>query len=596
MTAASRALRFGSRGSALALRQTERVLARLAAGGSGVDGEVVVIRTAGDIDQTTPLTVIGGHGLFTSALEAALLAGQIDAAVHSAKDLPSETPPGLALVAFPERAAPEDVLVSRHGLPLADLPPNPVVGTSSRRRALQISLARPDARIVQIRGNLDTRLRKALLGDLDGVVLAAAGIDRMGWQDQITQRLPLDQFIPAPGQGALAVEIRADDERARTALAPLDDPAVSVPVRIERAFLRALGAGCLTPLGAHVAWIDGALRLRAMLADDAVVVWADEVVGQSDPEAHAVAIARRLQAELAAMSPRPDRRSRHLDGDPAFVGELAGLRVLVTRPADRAEELMAALRSAGAEPIFCPLTRIEDPLDWAPLDRALAAAADGAYDWVVVSSANAAARLGRRATAVGAEGWSKRARVAAVGPATARALVDAGVRIDLVPGLAQAEGIVDALREVGVAGARVLYPHGDLARDTIVRELTALGATVDAVVAYRTAPASDLPPAAREALRSGDIDVAMLAAPSSAGRLAEEFGGASLTAAPPVVCVGPVTEAAARALGFSVAAVAWEPSVAALVAALTTWRRGMEPVAAASVHSGPTVDENRKGA
>ena len=333
MIAAPGVLRFGSRGSALALRQTERVIALAAGRWPDCAGETVVIRTAGDIDQTTPLTVIGGHGVFTSALEAALLTGEIDAAVHSAKDLPSETPPGLALVAFPERA------VARRRL---RLPPCHPAGRSAaepdhRHLVATAGVAggagaarcahRPD------RGNLDTRLRKALTADFDGVVLAAAGIERMGWQDRITQRLPLDRFIPAPGQGALAVEIRADDERAQALLAPLDDPAVGIPVRIERAFLRALGAGCLTPVGAYVDRMDDGLRLRAMLGDEAgAVAWAEELLDPAAPAAHAAAIARRVQGGLAAASARQwrsrRRRARHRPRRP---------RVLVTRPADRAD-------------------------------------------------------------------------------------------------------------------------------------------------------------------------------------------------------------------------------------------------------------------
>jgi hydroxymethylbilane synthase len=570
MIATPGVLRFGSRGSALALRQTERVVALAAGRWPDCAGETVVIRTAGDIDQSTPLTVIGGHGVFTSALEAALLTGEIDAAVHSAKDLPSETPPGLALVAFPERAAPEDVFVSRHAVALADLPPNPVIGTSSRRRALQVSLARPDARIVQIRGNLDTRLRKALTDDFDGVVLAAAGIERMGWQDRITERLPLDRFIPAPGQGALAVEIRADDERARELLAPLDDPAVGIPVRIERAFLRALGAGCLTPVGAYVDRIDGGLRLRAMLADDAgAVAWAEESLDPAAPELHAAAIARRLQAKLAGAS----TRSMAVEAAPSDDGGLVGVRVLATRPADRADELIAALRAAGAEPIACPLSQVEDPADWAPLDHALAAAARGAYDWIVVTSANAATRLGRRLAAAGIAALPERTRAAAVGAVTARTLEAAGIRVDLVPERPQAEGLVDALRQIGVTGANVLYPHGDLARPTIERELTDLGATVDTVNAYRNVPARELPPAARERLLGGAIDVLTLASPSSARRLADELAPLPTAQWPPAVCVGPVTADAARSLGFAVAAVADEPSVEGIITALTAWRR-----------------------
>ncbi|HEU5431433.1 MAG TPA: uroporphyrinogen-III synthase, partial [Thermomicrobiales bacterium] len=441
----------------------------------------------------------------------------------------------------------------------------------SRRRELQIALARPDARIVQIRGNLDTRLRKAMTDEFDGVVLAAAGIERMGWQDRITQRLPLDRFIPAPGQGALAVEIRADDERAAALLAPLDDPAVSIPVRIERAFLRALGAGCLTPVGAYVDRTDGGLRLRAMLGDDSgAVAWADEWLDPVAPEAHAAAVAYRLQADLAAAARTTFITASGSGADDDSM--LAGQRVLTTRPADRDEELIAALRAAGAEPIACPLSRVDDPADWAPLDGALAAARRGAYDWVVVTSVNAAPRLERRLAALGAAGLPDRTRVAAIGAATARALEAAGIRVDLLPAPPHAEGLVDALRQAGVAGARVLYPHGDLARPTLERELTALGASVDAVVAYRNLPTRGAP-AAQERLRAGSIDVVMLASPSNARRLAAEL--AVIPAAwPPAVCVGPVTAQAAQELGFRVVAVADEPSVAGIIAALTSWRRG----------------------
>ncbi|HEU0114509.1 MAG TPA: hydroxymethylbilane synthase [Thermomicrobiales bacterium] len=598
MIAAVDALRFGSRGSALALRQTERVIGRVAGRWPDADNEIVVIRTAGDIDKTTPLTVIGGQGVFTSALEAALLANQIDAAVHSAKDLPSETPPGLALVAFPERAAPEDVLVSRHGAPLAALPANPVIGTSSRRRALQIALARPDARIVQIRGNLDTRLHKALTADFDGVVLAAAGIDRMGWQDRITQRLPLDRFIPVPGQGALAVEIRAADERTRALLAPLDDPAVGIPVRIERAFLRALGAGCLTPVGAYVERGDGGLRLRAMLGDDAgAVVWVDESLDPGEPEAHAAAIARRLQADLAGAAARSSLAMALAANGASDDATLAGLRVLATRPADRAGELIDALRAAGAEPIAYPLTRIDDPDDWAPVDRALAALANGEYDWVVFTSANAVTRLAERAAASAIAPWPERTKTAAVGAATARALAAAGIPVDLRPDQPDAAGVVAALRRTGVAGARVLFPHGDLASDTIAEGLTAAGATVDAAIFYRTAPEPEPPAEARERLLAGAVDALTFASPSSARRLAADLGPAfPAVAALPTICVGPATADAARSLGYNVAAVAAEPSAAGIVAALAAWRRGRRKPDAAKIKGRDEPEADGKGA
>ncbi len=270
-------LRFGTRGSALALAQTEALERAFRRRHPEVETARQIIQTEGDVDKTSPLTVIGGRGVFTSALQMALAGGTIDAAVHSAKDLPSERPAGLEISAFLLREDPRDVLVSRHGCPLAELPRSPLIGTSSRRRVAQVLAQRPDARIVDLRGNVDTRLRKALETDLDGIVLAAAGVTRMGCQHVITEYLPLDRSIPSPGQGALAVETRIQDEGPGRLIAGLDDPAVSVPVRVERAFLRGVGGGCTTPIGAHAQVMGCWVRLRCMLAaeDGQRVEWVD---------------------------------------------------------------------------------------------------------------------------------------------------------------------------------------------------------------------------------------------------------------------------------------------------------------------------------
>ncbi|HEV2109689.1 MAG TPA: hydroxymethylbilane synthase, partial [Thermomicrobiales bacterium] len=200
-SAAPRTIRLGTRGSALARAQCDLVRKLIRDQHPGIGVETVLIRTEGDADKHSPLTVIGGRGVFTSALQDALRLRRIDAAVHSAKDLPSQDAPGLRFAAFLAREDPRDVLVSRHGCSLAELPPAPLIGTSSRRRATQIRYARPDARVTELRGNVDTRLRKAHSGPLDGIVLAAAGITRMGWDPQISEYLPLDHFVPAPGQG-----------------------------------------------------------------------------------------------------------------------------------------------------------------------------------------------------------------------------------------------------------------------------------------------------------------------------------------------------------------------------------------------------------
>src|SRR5918995_216758 len=185
-----RPVRFGTRGSALALAQ------------------------------------IGGRGVFTNAIEAAILRGEVDAAIHSAKDLPSAVHPAVPIVAYPDRDDPRDVLISRHGTTLELLPPQPVIGTSSRRREVQILRLRPDARVVNIRGNIDTRLRKAEGPTFDGIVLAAAGIRRMGWQDRISETFPVERVVPSPGQGAIAIQARAGSDAAAL-LESIDDPSVS---------------------------------------------------------------------------------------------------------------------------------------------------------------------------------------------------------------------------------------------------------------------------------------------------------------------------------------------------------------------------------
>jgi hydroxymethylbilane synthase len=457
-------LRLGTRGSALALAQASRV-ADLLAERAGRAANPVVIRTEGDVDKTSPLTVIGGRGVFTSALGDALLAGRIDAAVHSAKDLPSQGTPGLALVAFPEREDARDVLVSRHGLPLADLPPRPVIGTSSRRRAVQVLLARPDARIVELRGNVDSRLKKALSpatgdGALDAVVLAAAGVRRMGWQDRVTAYLPIDRFVPSPGQGALAIETREDD-RGLSLWAAIDDPTVARAVRVERAFLRAIGGGCTSPVGAHVDAIGSGLRLRAMLAteDGMRVEWADERLDIHAPEDQAAAIAHSLLAALGArrVAVRTLPRNEPATRRPS----LAGAAVLVTRAAEQAPPLLAALRERGAEPLALPTIRIEPTAHPAPLDAALRRLASMGTDadWVVFASANAVEQVLARLDRLGlGAAVLRRVSVAAVGPATAAALGAAGVTGALVPARPDAAGTVAALAERGVAGRWVLVP------------------------------------------------------------------------------------------------------------------------------------------
>jgi hydroxymethylbilane synthase len=259
-------MRVGTRASTLALAQARQVAAHLEAAGEAV--EVVPMRTEGDRLAEARLAVVGGKGLFVRELETALLEGAIDLAVHSLKDLPAELPAGLCLGAFPEREDPRDVLVARAAADLASLPPGAVVGTSSpRRRAVVLSL-RPDLAVEPIRGNVDTRLRKLGTGGWDAVVLAAAGLRRLGLEPAHCVPLDSEVFVPAVGQGILALEARAEDCRMLERVSVLDHPATRACAGAERAYLARLGASCVSPIAAHARADGDRLRMWALVASE----------------------------------------------------------------------------------------------------------------------------------------------------------------------------------------------------------------------------------------------------------------------------------------------------------------------------------------
>ncbi|HSF29184.1 MAG TPA: hydroxymethylbilane synthase [Candidatus Tectomicrobia bacterium] len=262
-----RALRIGTRGSALALLQTQVVvdILRVACPELGID--VVEIRTTGDRMQDVPLAKIGDKGLFVKEIEEALLDGRIDWAVHSVKDLPSELPRGLSVGMLAARSDPRDALVARHGLRLASLPEKAVIGTSSLRRRAQLLHWRPDLSIVPVRGNVDTRLRKLEADGLDGIVVAAAGLMRMGWEARISDVIPPEICLPAVGQGALGVEMRSDDGAAQALFQPLTSPVTQAAVTAERSFLAHLQGGCQVPIAAWAIAEEGRLWLRGMICD-----------------------------------------------------------------------------------------------------------------------------------------------------------------------------------------------------------------------------------------------------------------------------------------------------------------------------------------
>lgn len=249
----------GTRASRLARWQSEWVVSQLRDRWPGLTLHTKVLTTTGDVLLDRPLPEIGGKGLFTAELEQALLSGEIDIAVHSLKDLPVDLPAGLWVGAISPREDPRDVLISKAGWKLMELPAGARVGTSSLRRAAQLKAARPDLTLVALRGNVDTRVYKALDGDYDAVVLASAGVKRLGLQENVTEFLPLTIMLPAPGQGAMAVQCRADDRRTLSLLAAIDHASTRACVDAERTFLSALGGGCSSPVAAFA---------HAMLEDE----------------------------------------------------------------------------------------------------------------------------------------------------------------------------------------------------------------------------------------------------------------------------------------------------------------------------------------
>jgi hydroxymethylbilane synthase len=261
-------LRIGSRGSPLALVQARAAQAALAAACSIAPDqiEIKIIRTSGDKIQDRPLADAGGKGLFTKEIEEALLSGAIDFAVHSSKDIPALLPAGLTLAAFLPREDPRDALISAKAKTLADLPRNARVGTSSPRRQALLMRARPDLRIVPLRGNVETRLRKIDAGEMDAAVLAVAGLKRLGLFSALATALDVDEFLPAAGQGAIAIETRGDDAKAIALAAASGDAETHVALAAERAFLAALGGSCRTPIAGHARLDGDALIFRGLVA------------------------------------------------------------------------------------------------------------------------------------------------------------------------------------------------------------------------------------------------------------------------------------------------------------------------------------------
>ena len=542
----SNQLTIGSRGSQLALWQANHIQNRLES--LGVKVHIEIIKTTGDKITDVPLAKVGGKGLFTKEIEEALLDGRVDLAVHSLKDLPTELPEGLTLAAVPERDLPYDALV---GSRLDDLRPGAKVGTSSLRRAAQLRALRPDLVIENIRGNLDTRLRKLENGEYDAILLAAAGLRRLGWGDRIAEVLTPESMCPAVGQGALAIETRSTGD-ALELCRQLDHPPTRAAVSAERSLLASLGGGCQVPIGAHAVIENERLRLRAVVAHpDGRTLLRHDLEGD-------VSAAESLGRE-AARALLNDGARRILAEVYGETQPLAARRIVVTRARDQAASFSDQLRRLGAEVVELPAIELV-PVDFPAADLS-------AYQWLVFTSANAVRFF------FGPQGCPPvlDARICVVGPATAEALGEFGLRAQLVAEEHVAEGIVEAFRQTDLEGVNILLPCAASARDVLPRELAARGARVVVLPVYRNVVPEGLADAA-QALFSGADKPAWITfmSPSAVKNVLAAAGGDALQGVR-IASIGPVTSDAARRHGLDVTVEANPYTAEALAEAIAAW-------------------------
>ena len=508
------------------------------------------LQTHGDRHPSMRLSDSPREGVFVKELERALIDGRAELAVHSAKDLPTLASPGLVLAAFLPRADARDALIARTPATLSELVPGSRIGTGSPRRAAQIAAIRPDLQAVEIRGNVDTRLRRLAEGAVDALILAVAGLERLGRLREAHELLPIDIMLPAPGQGALVLQTLEGSEAGKLA-AEIDDASTRRAVEAERALLRRLGGGCLSALGAY-ALAEGddltlqavvlggsgrtVLRARARGRDDAGVV--GEVAGS-------------LEAQGAArLLMRP-------------ATSLRGLRIMVTRADRQASALADALEAQGAEVVRCPVIAIEpiavDPAALQDLDR---------YDWLVLTSANGVDRLRELLRDAGRE-FPAHIKVAAIGPETAARAREAGMTPALVPQRFIAEELAETLAATMTAGARILLARAAGARDVLPQDLRARGARVDVLETYRAVPPAGVGP--RLAASLPGVDMITFTSSSTVRHFVDAMPGV-LADHVSIACIGPITAQTARDLGLRVDIIAQEYTTRGLVDAIVRSR------------------------
>jgi hydroxymethylbilane synthase len=606
---------IGSRGSKLALWQANWVKSQIGKFHPGLVVEIEIIKTTGDKLSEASLVKIGGKGVFTKEIEEALLEGRIDLAVHSLKDLPTALPDGLHIAAITKREDVRDALVAREGLrasvrSIRDLPEGARVGTSSLRRAAQLRHQRPDLQIIELRGNVETRLRKVDEDGYDAIILASAGLNRLGFSARITARIGVAEMLTAAGQGALGIETRVDDGRTNLLLEPLNHWPTRYATEAERAVLRSLGGGCAVPIAvfgrveknrkrkrlvldglvADVAGqqmirrqisgrLEQAEELGAKLAESLIAEGARELlprVGGPSPALVQTILNRPgrgtppASSAQAAPSEPPEGGITNADEQP-----LAGRRVIVTRAIKQSGEMTRALERLGAEVVACPTIEIKEPASWAQLDWALIHLSW--YDWLVFTSANGVEFFLRRLDQLG-HGRAELIphRVCAIGRKTAETLKSEHITVDLLPERFTAEAVVEEfIKRYGVRqrlrGSRMLLPASRTTRDVIRPGMEKIGVYVEVVEAYQTVLPATTGEDVTRLFRNANADYIIFTSPSTVANLAALLETDQLVphlANTRVACIGPVTAEAARLHGLDVHIQPEEHTGQAIVTAL----------------------------
>jgi len=520
--------------------------------------------TEGDRKETVPLKRMSGRGVFTSDLADRLRKSEIDLAVHSLKDLPTEPDPVLGIVAIPLRDDPRECLISRDSVKLRDLPEGALVGTSSARREAQLRALHPGLKFSPIRGNVETRIRKVLEEGLyDATLLAAAGIRRLGLESRVVEWLSLDRILPAPGQGAIAVQCRTDDREVWEILAAIDDPVVRGAVDLERRFLLELGGGCSLPIAAFAEKRPGKsgphyfLRGSVFSPDGRQSIVLTGSGNTEQETAKELARSALLKGALQLLSASEGEKS------------LRGIRVVVTRSAQQAGYLNKRLENLGAKVVELPMIRIVNADKTPQLLKCIEKLKT--YDWIIFTSTNAVVKWWEMVPGTGELLDKEGIRLAAIGPSTAKILKEKGCRPDVLP----ANFIGEELgKSLGVLSRqRCLLPRGDRASNQLPEMLRLKGASVDCATVYRTVPVATEHPQIEELMRG--VDVVTFTSGSTVENFLKNLDnhpkGRALLTNRLIACIGPVTAGVAAESGLNVEIVARNFTVEGLVEALVEY-------------------------